>query len=154
MFVFVHILCPREPFVFDRDGNRRQDGETRWRYDDPHSMDRYVDQVIFVNQEIEQLIDNLIIRSKVPPIIIIQGDHGPTYPDEWLRRGYFGILNAYYLPDGGAEKLYPSITPVNSFRVILDYYFGTHLGLLEDRSFLFGPSTHSLQFHQASGSEE
>lgn len=154
MFVFVHILCPREPFVFDRDGNRREDGETRWRYDDPRSMDRYVDQVVFVNRKVEQLVDSLISRSKVPPIIIIQGDHGPTYSDERQKRGYFGILNAYYLPDGGAEKLYPSITPVNSFRMILDYYFGTHLGLLEDRSYLFGSSMHSLHFHQAAESEE
>ena len=38
-------------------------------------------------------------------------------------------------PDGGESKLYPTITPVNSFRVILDYYFQTDFGLLEDRSY-------------------
>ena len=46
-----------------------------------------------------------------------------------------GILNAYYFPDGIYANLYPSITPVNSFRVVLDQFFGTQLGLLEDHSY-------------------
>jgi hypothetical protein len=29
--------------------------------------------------------------------------------------------------------LYPEITPVNSFRLILDYFFDTRLGLLPDK---------------------
>jgi hypothetical protein len=44
------------------------------------------------------------------------------------------ILNAYYLPDGGNNTLYSSITPVNSFRLIFDQYFGTKYGLLDDVS--------------------
>ena len=41
------------------------------------------------------------------------------------------ILNAYYLP-GHADALYPSISPVNSFRVALNEYFDASLPLLED----------------------
>ncbi len=48
----------------------------------------------------------------------------------------FPILNAYYIPNEAASSLYPSITPVNSFRLIFDSYFGTDLGLLEDRNYL------------------
>ncbi|MCJ7608209.1 hypothetical protein MUP00_00870, partial [Candidatus Bathyarchaeota archaeon] len=44
-----------------------------------------------------------------------------------------GILNAYYLPADSRSKLYPSITPVNTFRLIFDSCFGTHYGLLPDR---------------------
>lgn len=44
-----------------------------------------------------------------------------------------GILNALYLP-GVAAPLYDSITPVNTFRVVLDAYFGQHLPLLTDVS--------------------
>ncbi len=32
--------------------------------------------------------------------------------------------------------LYPSISPVNTFRVIFDTYFGTDLPLLDDRTYL------------------
>jgi len=50
------------------------------------------------------------------------------------------ILNAYALPGvDPAQALYPSISPVNSFRVVLNRYFGTDLPLLEDRSY-FAPN--------------
>ena len=49
----------------------------------------------------------------------------------------FGILSAYHLPgvDPEAAGLYPDITPVNSFRVVFDTYFGADLGLLPDLVF-------------------
>ena len=43
-------------------------------------------------------------------------------------------LNSYYFPDQNYDLLYPTITPVNTFRVILDQYFNQKLSLLEDRS--------------------
>ena len=45
------------------------------------------------------------------------------------------ILNAYYLPDGGERVLYEGITPVNSFRMIFDQYFGASYDKLEDASY-------------------
>ncbi len=35
----------------------------------------------------------------------------------------FGILNAFYLPDVDNDILYPTITPVNTFRVVFNLYF-------------------------------
>jgi hypothetical protein len=45
------------------------------------------------------------------------------------------ILNAYYFPNGKAASLYDSVTPVNSFRLVLNAYFGAHCSLAEDRSY-------------------
>jgi hypothetical protein len=45
------------------------------------------------------------------------------------------ILYAVYTPPGDTLPLYRSITPVNTFRVLLDHYFGTNLGLLDDREY-------------------
>jgi hypothetical protein len=45
-----------------------------------------------------------------------------------------GILNAYYLPGVDSSVLYPTISPVNSFRVVFNTYFGTNLPLLPDRT--------------------
>ena len=45
------------------------------------------------------------------------------------------ILNAYYFPGQKYEGLYGRISPVNSFRVVLNSYFGAKLRLLPDRSF-------------------
>ena len=36
------------------------------------------------------------------------------------------------MPQGGDSLLYDSITPVNTFRLIFDFYFGTDHGLLDD----------------------
>ena len=36
------------------------------------------------------------------------------------------ILNAYHLPGAQPDWVYEGTTPVNSFRMIFNYYFGTH----------------------------
>ena len=45
------------------------------------------------------------------------------------------ILNAYYFPDQKYGALSTGISPVNSFRVVLNEYIRAHLELLPDRSF-------------------
>jgi hypothetical protein len=39
------------------------------------------------------------------------------------------------MPGMNSKMLYPDISSVNTFRVILDDYFGTNYELLDDRSF-------------------
>jgi hypothetical protein len=46
-----------------------------------------------------------------------------------------GILNVYYFPDQDYTALYPAISPVNTFRVVLNQYFGADYPLLPDRHF-------------------
>jgi len=46
------------------------------------------------------------------------------------------ILNAYYLPQGGSDLLYDSITPVNTFRIISNFYLGANYELLLDKSYM------------------
>ena len=45
-----------------------------------------------------------------------------------------------------ADALYPSISPVNTFRLILDRYFGTRLGLLPDRGYRIRETPTTLEF--------
>jgi hypothetical protein len=147
-FVFAHIICPHAPYVFDRDGNPTPDEVSRLPSNDVRSRQYYVDQVIFINKQVEKLVDALITRSEIPPIIVIQGDHGPGWPGSADQPPFFGILNAYYLPSVGTVRLSPLITPVNSFRMILDRYFGTNLGRLVDNSYLVrqGPNRRGFVF--------
>ena len=137
LFVFAHLVVPHLPYTFGPNGEVPAFQGKDATYEEIAAA--YVDQVKFVNQEILNVIDTLIENSNVPPVIIIQGDHGPL-PDlteESSQR--LPILNAYYLPGVQTDKiLYSTISPVNSFRVVLNSYFGQALPLLEDLSY-FGP---------------
>jgi len=123
-FIFAHIVAPHPPYVFEADGS--------FSPPDKPDFSGYRDQVLYLNNQIETLLAEIIQSSATPPIIIIQGDHGPILaaPRQRLK-----ILNAYYLPGSGAERLYPTITPVNTFRLVFDAYFGGQYGLLDDTSY-------------------
>jgi hypothetical protein len=98
----------------------------------------YVREVDALNEVVLSTIDGILKNSRTTPIIIIQGDHGPAsamfeyqesiggsadyteVPDNVVEERA-GILNAYYGPDDFLAQLYPSISPVNSFRVVFNY---------------------------------
>ena len=88
--------------------------------------------MIYINKQIEDVVRKILANSDNPPVIIIQGDHGPAPFDIIENRMY--ILNAYYLP-GQPEGLYKTITPVNTFRLILNNYFAQDFEMLDDISY-------------------
>lgn len=136
-FVFAHILCPHPPFVFGPNGEEVQPaGENDLQtWDD---KDAYVAQLKYVNKRVKELVDTILQESSRPPVIVLQGDHGPASTDH-SRRGrehyqeLMTILNARHLP--GVDELPETLTPVNTFRVVFNAYLGTDLPLLEDRSY-------------------
>jgi hypothetical protein len=141
-FTFAHLTIPHDPYVFDSNGNYKTLGEEQQK----SFTDNYVDNITFLNSKLRTLIDELLEVSEVPPIIILQADEGPfSIVDPWLGeeateaglKVKMGILNAYYLPGVDYEVLHPSMTPVNSFRLVFDLYFGTTLGLLPDRCYAY-----------------
>jgi hypothetical protein len=137
-FVFAHILVPHPPFLFGADGEPITT--------DPGLVTRdwskyYLGQLEFVNKKVEELVERLLSEAEVPPIIILQADHGSKLihengePSAEMLKERLGILNAFHLPDGGERFLYDSMTPVNTFRVLLTAYFGANYEPLEDRSY-------------------
>ena len=127
-FVFAHLLKPHGPYSFDRHGNITFDS---WGWPDDHDPtvpEAYYGQVIWLNGQMLEVVDSILENYDEPPIIVIASDHGHVRNTEL---GY-DVLAAFLLPDGGETAVYPSITLVNHFRAILDYYFGLDLGLLDD----------------------
>jgi hypothetical protein len=119
-FVFAHLVAPHAPFVFTPDG----------KYSDVRSAETgYPDEIAYLNQRVLQIVQTILQNSATPPVIVIQGDHG------WDSVHRMTILNAYYLPGGGSQGIYPTITPVNTFRVIFNQYFGGSYPMLEDKSY-------------------
>lgn len=136
-FVFAHILLPHDPFVFSADGPLEHPA--------PDSKKAYLEQLQYTNRLAQDVVETILANSQRSPIIVIQADEGPYLREDdkarspedklWIRTS---ILNAYHLPDGGEKELYPTISPVNTFRVILRHYFNIPLPLLKDTVFIWG----------------
>src|SRR3990170_4194469 len=120
----------------------------------------YLDHVSCANQKTEKLVETILASSKIPPIIVIQADEGPynmIYPmpkgrfnfkdasDDTLNER-FPILNALYLPGVDTSDLYPSMTPVNTFRFIFNKYFGADLELLPDKNYIYEDEDHFYKY--------
>jgi hypothetical protein len=142
-FVFMHLLIPHSPYVFDEDGNYVTLEEEKSNT----IQKNYIRQLKFLNKRLKEIVENIITNSYPKPIIIIQSDEGhypsgysykerslSKYSDDKLRHK-FGIFNAFYFPDANTEQLYPAITPVNSFRLLFNLYFGQDYELLEDKHY-------------------
>lgn len=133
-FVYAHLFSTHIPFVY------RQNGDF-W-YQPVESNEGYGNAILYTSDRILKIVDLILKKSSVPPVIILQGDHNYAVTPDRVK-----ILNAYYLPDGGAAKAYPGMTPVNTFRLVLGYYFGQNLGFLPDRSY-HSPYRKPYQFQE------
>ncbi len=148
-FVFAHIVAPHPPFMFDENGNDFQVDRAFTHGDGHHYigsteeyLNGYRNQIRVVDSLLIETIDAILARHKdKPPVIIIQGDHGPGLRLHWnsLAKTYvkerLAILNAYYLPSLDSLPVYTDISPVNTFRIILNSYFGTDYELLSDNAY-------------------
>lgn len=148
--IFLHVVAPHPPFVFAQNGEPLDpdvpydlsDGNMYTaRASQAEYVTAYRNQLIFINSQVQVMIAHILANSKTPPIIIIQGDHGPGSRLDWTSAQNtdiperLSILNAYFFPDHNYAALYPTITPVNSFRVVLNQFFGTKYQMLPDRSY-------------------
>ncbi|MHB8637377.1 MAG: hypothetical protein ACYC96_12985 [Fimbriimonadaceae bacterium] len=150
-FVIAHILAPHPPFVFNADGTATPRPRGSFGYWDGSDYylagntradyrNGYIALTKYVNAQTLSLLDSLLASPGPAPIVLLQGDHGSklglnqnslekTDIDECMSN-----LMAFDVPADVRAKLYPSITPVNSFRIILSTLFGADLPNLPDRS--------------------
>ena len=139
-FVVLHLPVPHGPFVFNPDGSYAGNSVP----EDPG----YINQVKYINQKMLSIFEKIISGSEIPPVIILESDHGidPKKPEYRMKN-----LLALYGPAEMQAQLYKTMTPVNSFRVMFDTVFGEDFPLLPDYSFysqetvkypmVFSPST-------------
>jgi hypothetical protein len=145
-FSYIHIISPHPPFVFDPEGNPTYPPDF-WNEQRQYPPDLYqkgyVNQLQNLNRNMLEAIDTIMANSETPPIIIIQGDHGPWLQPENKR---FWNLTAIYFPEH-KDKLYSTITPVNIFRLVFDTYFGGKYDILDDVSY-FSPVPKLYDFRE------
>jgi hypothetical protein len=133
-FVYVHLMIPHMPFMFDANGG----------YVDPkfhQNWDYYLGNYLFTINLIKQMVSNILSNSDPdnPPIIILQSDHGarnkPTpspeskilkeFPEEYKTL----ILNSLYLPDCENAPLSQDMDPINTFPIIFNCVFDAQIPL-------------------------
>lgn len=133
-FTFAHIDIPHPPYVFSLDGYLTDPGywsvPVKGAVDEDHFRSGYIHAIEYIDARILEIVREILSNSEIPPIIILQGDHG------YGEGNNFPILNAYYLPGVPPGKLYPTLSPINSFRLIFNELFGGQYEILPDESFL------------------
>jgi sulfatase-like protein len=145
-FVYAHVMLPHPPYIFAPGGSFVTETADAGRSD----QEGYAEQLRYLHARMDAIVDQLLARPEAErPIIILTADEGP-YPPAYARDtvGYdwatattdeleikYGILDAMYLPGDAAPQLPPTITAVNTFRLIFGAYFGADLPLLPDRSY-------------------
>lgn len=142
-FVFAHVLSPHGPDVFGPGCRPSRDVLARAR----GAKVAYINQVECVDSLVLDLVTSLLRTSPVPPIILLQGDHGSVTQLEaspprtaravsrsqaWERFNTFG---AYYVPDAGDTMFTRHVTVVNVLRNVLVHYFGAQLPRAPDTSY-------------------
>jgi hypothetical protein len=150
VFTFAHVMSPHDPYVFDRDcgpvnpkaGGRRSKPEAA-----AYEAVAYVEQIQCVNRQVLDLVTTVLRTSEVPPVILLQGDHGSkkllpfkgrSPEDITLAAGKerLGAFGAYYLPDHGSEVFGDSVTIVNVMGNVLRFYLGADVPREPDDMYL------------------
>ena len=142
-FIYAHLMLPHEPYYLDSLGNQINDTAVYMNYILPEKG--YFDQLAFCNKLLREIISSSVANSEKQKVIIIEGDHGIRFHNQVASKemparttwsdGEFYNLNAYYFSDRDYQHLYKTISPVNSFRVILNKYFCGNFPMLKDSSF-------------------
>jgi hypothetical protein len=140
-FVFAHILAPHTPYAFGPDGEDVDPGGTYTLQSEEGDADTagYLNNLAFVNAATLRAVDGILARSSRPPVIILQSDHGAKGAAD-VR---LANLSAFYFPGGEAGDLYPTITPVNIFRIAFNRYLGGRYDRLPDLSYFSEEGSYS-----------
>lgn len=133
-FTFAHIDCPHPPYVFGPNGEDYslvnpigQGRET--------AKNQFLAQIEYVNKRVDEVVSEILKKSEVDPIIILQADHGNYvwhFSDKYSKdgvdtiKGRLGVLMAFYAPKDLKSNLANNDTPINTFRVTLNYLFDTN----------------------------
>jgi len=131
-FVFIHLLIPHNPFMFDQYGRLLESK-------DYHNWDKYLGQYIYSLKLARELLDEIMNAADParPPVIIFQSDHGArnlgnlgdnflqNYPDKYKT----WIVNTLFLPGCQDAPLTQDMDPINTFPIIFNCYFDANIPL-------------------------
>jgi hypothetical protein len=130
-FIYVHLLFPHLPFMFDKNGNVLDARfQSNWSY--------YLGQYNYSIKIAEEMIGNILSNAdpKRPPVIIFQSDHGARnidygsvtlddFPEEYKT----SIVFTLYIPGYDTSNLPQDIDPIDTFPIVFNYLFDDNISL-------------------------
>jgi Sulfatase len=130
-FVYGHIMVPHEPPLFDTTGSFLSYDEVLHA----SMFDTYTAQIRYANSLIREIVSTIKAHNKPNTIIIIEGDHGfGFYSHDSIPKFAFANMNAIYFPDKDYSRVYDSLSPINTFRIVFDQFFKQRYPMLKDTS--------------------
>jgi hypothetical protein len=128
-FVYLHILCPHFPYLFDKNGGQLAKNIQK------NPQLAYLEQLQYVNKIIIKLLKNLQKNATKPYIVVLTGDHGSREFDAEIGKQAESYTTStfFYFPDQNYHILYDSMTSVNLFRAVLHKAIGTNLSYIPDK---------------------
>lgn len=128
-----HLHLPHYPYYFDKDGKERPlEKLTEGNQTDKAA---YVQYLQYGNKKYLELIDQILKESRVPPIIILMGDHGFRHFTEEVDLKYWYLNQlSLYTPGKNYAAYGDSLTNVNFLRVLLNTEYKQQLPLLKDQA--------------------
>lgn len=153
-FVFTHVLLPHAPLYVNRECRINPQpslaglaiGSRSFPEGELLDLRRaaYTEQIECVNDRLLAFLHAL--GADPDAVIMLTGDHGPDSlgqisksPEHWTEldlQERFSIFSAYRVPADCRDRVYPEITLVNSFRVVLSCISGNDVPLLPDQNYI------------------
>jgi hypothetical protein len=143
-FVFAHLILPHEPYVYRADCTARSNP---LEFVGPLDTLRaaYIAQTQCVNRKIIAMIDTIRRLAPIPPVILLQADHGNGQmepealslrsPTPARLRERTDIFAAYAVPGAPDSLWYNTITPINLLPIVFNQLFKLRLPRLPDRTY-------------------
>jgi hypothetical protein len=139
-FVYGHFLIPHDPYIYDSNGHMK-DPSFQLKAKKKDGILAYQQQLYYADKLIQELVTHIQTNNKKNTVIIVAGDHGYRYYTNKEQDYMYRNMNAIYFPDNDYKQLYPSMSSVNTFRVVLNKYFSSNFPLLKDKSVYISPQS-------------
>ena len=130
-FIYAHLEMPHFPYFFDSSGKEYPE-ELIFGNEMITNKERFTNYIGYTNKRITGLLDSVFKSTGGRDIFIIQSDHGLNDIPGSRKEDAFRNYAAFYFPDNDYKNLYHGMSNVNTFRILLNKYFGQGLPLLRD----------------------
>ena len=161
-FLFSHIIAPHAPYRYHADCSPRAlktiDVVLR-KEQGGNEVEKglYLDNLKCVNRQVTSTV-NRILADDPHAIVIFQADHGTGFTVDYARElsewsdtqimERHGILNVIRFPSECRDSLYSSLSPVNTFRLVISCIGDQPVELLPDRVILVTYGQHEALLKQ------